>query len=122
MLGRYLQARACVARVFDRFPRVLQKQTLLWVQKLCLNRRYIEKQRVEFIDRNEASPFCVMVSGLAAVLTKVIAPVPTLLGNFNNAILSVAKIAPVGIDIGRLRVATAQSDDGDGIRPRRRAG
>src|SRR3989441_8690062 len=123
LLVRHLQARAGVPSVFDRHPGMLQKQTLLRVYEFCFKRRYIEKQRIEFIDPgNEATPLAVMVSGLTAVLTEVSLPVPSVPRNFNDAIPALAEIVPVGLDIDRFGIATTQSDNGDRIRFRCRAG
>src|SRR5712691_13555070 len=119
---RPLQARARVSRVFHRHPRMLQKQALLRVYSLRVNRRYVEKQRIEFIDPgNEATPLAVMVSALTAILAKVLLPVPALPGHFNDAILPLAQIVPIGVDIARLGIATAQSDNRDRIGFRCRA-
>src|SRR5207244_6342447 len=47
---------------------------------------------------------------------------PALFGNLNDAVLSLAKIVPVGVDIDCLRIPAAQSDDGDRISTRYRTG
>src|SRR5260370_30897239 len=47
------------------------------------------------------------------VLVEVCLPVPAFLRPFNDASLAVTQILPVGVDIDRLRIATAQPDNGD---------
>src|SRR5215470_8569298 len=119
LIGR-LQARARVTRVLDRHPRMLQEQTLLGIHVFRVFWRHVEKQRIEFVDaRNKATPFAVMAPALTAILAEVLPPVPPLLGDFNDAILPFAQIAPEGLDIDRLGIATAQSDYGDRISIRR---
>src|SRR5262249_25997739 len=78
--------------------------------------RDVEKQRIEFVDAgDEAAPLAVMAPALTAILAKVLPPVPSLPGNFNDAVLALAQIAPIGFDVDRLGIATAQSDNGDRI-------
>src|SRR5262249_40956778 len=62
-----------------------------------------------------------MAPALTAILAEVLPPVPPLLGNLNDAILTLAQIAPKGLDIDRFWIATAQSDNGDRISIRRLA-
>src|SRR2546428_10828625 len=86
LLVRHLQARAGVPSVFDRHPRMLQKQTLLRVYEFCFKRRYIEKQRIELIDpRTEPNPIAVMVTGLTSVLPEEFVQVPSGTPNFYDA-------------------------------------
>src|SRR5260370_42007437 len=69
---------------------------------------------MEFIDAGDKpTPLAVMVSALTAILAKVCSPVPAFPGHFNDAILALTQILPIGVDIDRLRIATAQPDNGD---------
>src|SRR5258708_12241115 len=52
-----------------------------------------------------------MVSALVAILAEVRMPVPAFFGNFDDAILALPQVAPIGSDIQRLRIAAAQSDN-----------
>ena len=85
-------------------------------------RRYVEEQRIEFIDASdEAAPFAVMAPALTPIFAEVGLPVPALSGNFDDAIFPVAQILPVGVDIDGFGIAAAQPDDGDRIGFRLRA-
>src|SRR5689334_9442988 len=95
---------------------MLQKQSLLRVDEFGVNRRYVEEQRIEFVySGDEAAPLAVVVSASSAVFTEVFAPIPALFGNLRDAVLSLAQIVPVGVDIDCLGIPATQSDDGDRI-------
>src|SRR5215471_10368173 len=92
---------------------MLQKQPLLRIHELCVNRRYIEKQGIKFIHPSYKSPpFAVMLSAPAAILAVIPPPVPPLLRHLDDAVLPRSQILPIGLYIHRFRIAAAQSDNG----------
>src|SRR5205814_1959099 len=70
---------------------------------------------------DEAAPFAEMMSALRPVFGEVFAPVPPLLRHLDDAILAVAEVFPIGLDIDCFGITAAQADDGDRIIIRRRA-
>src|ERR1041385_3963825 len=96
LFGSNLQTYPRVSRIFDRHPRMLQEQALLRVDVFRFLRRDIEKQRIELIDsRKKAPPFALMGAALAAIFTVVSPPVPTLLRDLLDAVLSSAQVLPI---------------------------
>ena len=113
---RHLQRGAGVAGVFDRHPRMLQEQPLLRIDAARLTRRDIEEARVELVRAfDEAAPFAEVRAFDAAVFAVPGLPIPARSRYFDDAVATVAQIAPERIEIGRLRIAAAQADDRDGF-------
>ncbi len=111
---RDAQRSAGVTGVLDRHPGMLQEQPFLRIDQFGFDRRHIEEARVEFVDAfDEAAPFAEMAAFLTAVLAVVIVPVPARGRHFDDAVLAVAQAPPERIEIARLRIAPAQSDDRD---------
>jgi len=86
----------------------------LRIDQLGFQRRDIEKQWIELINAiDKAAPLTVVDTALATVVTVVLAPIPALRRNFADAVFASAQVLPEGFQIGGLRVAAGQADDGD---------
>ena len=83
---------------------MLQEQPLLRIDQLRFFRRDVEEQRIELVDAgDEAAPLAVVVPALRAVLAEVLAPVPALFRDLGDAVLAVAQVLPVRLEVDRLR-------------------
>src|SRR5579872_3285727 len=108
LLTRRLQTRACISCVFDRHPRVLQKQALLLIHKFCFEGRYVKEERIELIrTRDKASPLTGVLSTFAALFAEILSPVPPLLRNFSDAVFAFAQILPKSLEVSCLWIAAA---------------
>src|SRR5687767_15184005 len=63
-----------------------------------------------------------MTSALSAIVAEVLPPVPAPRGHFDDAVLPLAQIVPIGFEIDRFRIAAAQTNHGNRIRFRHPAG
>src|SRR5688500_17712206 len=110
---------ARVARILEHFPAGLQEQPFLRVHSFRLTRRNIEEQRIELAEAlDEAAPFAIALA-LRECLVDIRAiealQVPALGRNLADAIAAGLQVLPVLLQRAGLRIASAQSDDGDGL-------
>src|SRR5205807_2567438 len=91
----HLQAGPRISGILQRHPCMLQKQPLLRVDVFRFFRRYVEEQRIELIHPgNKAAPLAVMMATPGTVFTEVLAPLPALFWNFDDAVFSSVQVLP----------------------------
>ena len=108
------ERRGRVAAVLDRVIAGFQEQAFLRIDLLRFLRRDPEKQRIELVDVvEETAPAGVVFAGLALLGIVIVLPAPTVGGDFARAAAPGRQVVPERFEIGRLRIAAADADDGD---------
>ena len=103
-----------VAAVLDRVIAGFQEQAFLRIDLLRFLRRDPEEQRIEFVDIVEkTAPAGITFAGLALLGIVIVLPAPTVGGDFARAAASGRQVVPERFEIGRLRIAAADANDGN---------
>ena len=108
------ERRRRVAAVLDRVIAGFQEQAFLRIDLLRFLRRDPEEQRIELVDVvEETGPAGVAFAGLALLGIVIVLPAPTVGGDFARAAAPGRQVVPERFEIGRLRIAAADADDGN---------
>ncbi len=108
-----------VAGGLHRFPTRFEEQPLLRVHAHGLQRRDVEKQRIELREAfQETAPLAIALAlrdGLLRVRMKEAVERPPIARDLRDAVLAGSQHFPEGVEIGSVRVASTDADDCDGF-------
>ncbi len=100
--------------IFQRLIHALKEQSLLRIGELCYLRRDAEEEGIELVHAiDETAPLAVGLARDPPALIEVNTMIPPLPRNLGDAVLAGLQVFPELLDVGRLWIATTQSDDRD---------
>src|SRR6516164_966199 len=103
-----------ISCIFQSGPGGLEKNPLLRIHCFCLQRRNVEKQRIELVDViDKAAPPGINSSGFLRIGFLQSLPIPTIRWDFASAVTSLFQVLPEFLDISRPGIPSGNANDSD---------